>query len=418
MAESTTTLELLQRNARLNPFEILEIKRRFSFGIEADWFDVSNFLVFTTAAKVSQRLDFESFGYGQFKTGSASFTLDNSQGAFNNELDLYSLFSGTLARHYTRVRFRAGYKDEDGDNLNEVVFQGLINGKTIKPNFDAGQITIEVLAFEQILSERTISVGTITNTLASSVIADIFNADSTITDFINFSTGNINPGTDITFDDATKFENKKVAVVLNDIAKKTNSTWLVDSSQNIIFRDKDVNAGSPFEFVGGNQQKRETNISKIESVDDGFTKIINQVKYDSGGTVTITSASGLNLERFGTNELPLSGEDLTTGATITAVSNDIINDNSEPKKRVILSTVYMPNVIDFLDPCSIDYKPAIILQGQKGLIFNDQKSTFNEDFFFGIFENRNIFLPAIAYKYFGFDHNTKEGKTRHYLIEN
>lgn len=157
MAQSTTTQEVIANNSRLKVYETLEIKRRYSSGFEADWLDISSYILFANATNVSQLLDFESFGYGQFKTGTASFTLDNSQGTFNNELDLYSLFSATISRHYTKVRYKAGYRNEDGVKIDEVVFQGLINGKTIDNNFETGEITFNVLAYEQILSESTVS---------------------------------------------------------------------------------------------------------------------------------------------------------------------------------------------------------------------------------------------------------------------
>lgn len=417
MAFSTTTKEVIQNNARLKVFETLEIKRRFVGGYEADWFDISSYLLFTNATSVQQKLDFESFGFGQFKTGTAKFTLDNTQGAFNNVDDLRSLFLSAISRHYTKVRYHAGYKDEDGTNIDEIVFEGLINAKTINQVFETGSIKFGVLAYEQILSERTIAVGSISSTLASDVIEEILTDDTTITDFINVNGSNINPDNDLTFDDASKFEGKKVASVLNDIAKKTNSAWHVDSSQNIIFRNRDANAVTAFAFIGGNRQRRDVNIVQVKSFSDGYTRLINQVKYTSGSTETITSDSDANLAKFGTNTLELEGEDITTGATITTLSNAIITDESDPKIHIVLTTVYMPNVISFFDPCTIDYRPKTTTRGLRPLIWNDGQSRWNAGYFWGIFVNRNIIKPNITFLYYGFKHNVKNGITEHFLKE-
>ena len=418
MAISMTTQDVIANNSRLLVFEKLEIKRRYSTGFEASWVDISKYLLFTNASKIAQRLDFDAYGYGQFKTGTAKFTVDNSHGTFNNEFDLYSLFSGTLSRHYTKVRYHAGYKDEDGNNVDEVVFEGLINGKAIKQEFETGTMVIDILAYEQILTERTIAGSAIINSVASLVIGDIFNGDISITDFINFSSGNIIPGNDLTFDDATKFEKKKVSSVLNDIAKKTNSVWYVDATQNIIFKSRDANANTPFAFIGGARQSSSVNILSIDFFDDGFRKIINEVKYTSGSSITLTASTTPNtLAKHGTNQLALTGEDITTQATIDALSTAIIAANEDPKKRVILTTVYMPNVIAFLDKCTVDYRPTTTFFGEKPFLFNADEVTFNDGFFFGAFSNQNIIKDTARFKYFGFMHDVKSGTTRHYLIE-
>ncbi len=419
MAHSSTTKEVIQNNSSLDFYEKLEFKFRKSTGYESDFVDVTEYLLQKGSISVSQRLDFDSYGYGQFKTGSAKFTLDNTNGKFNNENDVYSLFSGSFARHYTKVKYSAGYKDEDGNRIDEVTFQGLINGKKISQDFEEGTIKFEVLGYEQVLTERIIQTGTITSSLASDVIGDIFDGDSYLTDFIGYSAGNINPGNDITFDAATEFEEKKVANILNDIAKKTSSVWYIDSSLNIIFKSRTMGVADPFKFIGGPSGTRETNILDISSIDDGFTKIINTVRYSSNGEETVTQSSVQGrIDKFGVNELSLDGDDITTSSTITTISNNIINDNETPKTRVILTTVYMPNVIGFLDKCTISYTPKIKPQNEKLLVFNDGNSQFNSDYYFGRYETRLILKDNIFYKYMGFSHNTKKGITKHYLVEN
>jgi hypothetical protein len=411
---------------------------------------------------------------------------------------MYSLFSGAISRHYTKVRYHAGYKDEDGDNIDEIIFQGLINGKTISDDFETGKITIIVLAYEQILTERTIACESLRNNLtgelevtkdsfsiigmgtlftselsagdtiyiinsegeasryfvdaiqdnthltlkekyvgdsagsnedglsyfnskktASVIIGNIFDNDSSITDFITYSSGNINPGTNITFDDATKYETKKVSEVLNDIAKKTSSVWYIDSDLKVIFRSRTINANTPFEFIGGNRQSRDVNILNIDFYDDGFTKIINQVNYSTLDQTYLTnSLVADNLERFGTNKLDLEGEMLTTESVILSLNANIIAANEFPKKRVIVSTVYLPNVNEFLDKVTVSYKSKVKDFNRNLLIFNDRITDFNDNYFDGKYENRNIILDSINFKYYGAEHDVKNGVSKHHLIEN
>lgn len=413
----TTTLEILQKKARLKVYESLEIKRRYSDGYEADWLDITSYLRSDNAPTVSQKLDFESFGYGQFKTGSASFAVDNLQGAFNDEADFYSLFVNSMGRHYTKVQYKAGYKDENDVNIDEVTFQGLINEKTITLDINSGTFTFTAMAYESIMSERTIPTSVMNTNLTAKQVIAIIMADTTITSYINYVAGNINPGNDITFDNPIIFEGANVADALSNICQKTSSVWYIDSNQNLIVRSREVNAITPFAFVGGAQSGRECNIlmDGISSYDPGYTRIINQVEYTSGQIKYITSAVAANLERYGTNQLQLSGEDLTTPQTIQDISLDIINENSVPKPPIVVRTYYMPNVIGFMDPTTIDYRPKIEDKyGLPTLTFN--LNSFNDGNYFARYQNRNIITTDYSYVYYGFEHNVAAGYTDHFLI--
>lgn len=78
----------------------------------------------------------------------------------------------------------------------------------------------------------------------------------------------------------------------------------------------------------------------------------------------------------------------------------------------------MPNVIDFLDECTVSFLPGIKAQTQNLFVFNDGVTLWNSDYYFGIYKNRNILRGNVSYKYMGFDHNVKKGTTKHYMIEN
>ena len=414
----TTTLQMLQKSARLKVYEDLEIKRRYNGTYEAAWFSISAYLNATNATKISQKLDFESFGYGQFKTGSGTFNVDNSQGKFNDEIDLYSLWNNADSRHYTKIRYKAGYRDENSAKIDETVFEGLLNEKTIIPNYNTGDLTFVALAYESITNERTVAESVMTASMTAKEVIEEIMQDTTITDFITYSAGNINPGTNITFDNAIQFEKRKVADVLTDIAKKTNSVWYIDGSQNLIFRSRTVNVVTAFAFTGGSRQNRNCNIldDGIVQYDPGYSRIINQVKYTSGAVTYVRSAAADNLARYGTNELPLSGEDITSSATISALSDDIIGDNFLPLVTVVVRTYYMPNVIEFLDPATIDFRPKLASRLNISLLIFNSRTYFNNGYFFQKYINRLILTTDYSYKYYGFEHDVVAGYTDHFLV--
>jgi len=414
----TTTPQMLQKSSRLKVYETLEIKRRYDSGYETAWYDGSKYLTMTSGTKVSKILDFESNGYGQFKSGNASFEVDNSTGAFNDENDIYSLFVSTISRHYTKVRYKAGYRDENDDKIDETTFEGLINKKTMTSDYNTGMMKFTALAYDMIMSERTIAESAMDVSMTAKEVIERIMDDTTITDLITYSAGNINPGTNITFDNARVFEKRKVFEVLNDICKKTNSVWYIDESQQLIVRDRTINVATTFEFIGGSNQNRNCNIimDGIVQFDQGYNRIINEVKYTSGSTIYTKQSSAANLSRYGTTQLPLQGEDLTNSTTIESISTAIINDNDTPKWAVIVRTYYMPNVISLFDPCTIQYKPKLkTLTAGQNLMYN-AGMCYNDGNYYGQYQNRLILTTAYTYKYYGYFHDVAAGYTDHYLV--
>lgn len=414
----TTTLEMLQKSNRLKVYETLEIKRQYTAGYESSWLDITSYLLMTNATQVSQKLDFESNGYGQFKTGNATFTLDNSLGAFNDENDIYSLFISTISRHMTKVRYKAGYRDETDTKIDEVTFQGLVNEKLITTDYNTGTMTMTALAYEMVMSERTIEESAMDVSMTVKEVVARIMTDTTITAYLTYAAGNINPGRNITFDNARVFEKRKVSDVLTDICKKTNSVWYIDANQALIMRDRTVNAGTAFAFVGGSNPNRNCNIlaDGIIQFDPGYTRIINEVKYTSGSTVYTKQASAANLLRYGTTQLPLTGEDITTPATIDTLSGDILTDNQTPKWALIVRTYYMPNVIAFFGPCTIDYKPKLKTRMNAPALIYNNSMNYNDGNYYGQYQNRLILTTEWSYKYYGYLHNVAAGYTDHYLV--
>jgi len=417
----TTTQQMIETYNRLKVYEKLEIKRRISGNYESSWVDVSTYLMLENAPVITQRLDFESYGYGEFKTGSASFMVDNTQGAWNPPGDNYSLFQAAQTRQYTRIKYSAGYKDENGDNIDEVAFEGLLNQKTLEYDYSNGTVTFSALPYQQIFSERTMEKDTLTASMTISDIVAVIMSDNTVLDYITYSAGDINPDTDITFDDATQFETKKYAEILDAVCKISNSVWYVDSSFTLIIKARAATATTTFPFVGGYTQDRAANIIDIEFFDDGWGKAITEIIYDDGENNYQRRANPAIIEAYGLNTINLEGKELTTESIINTQLDAIIDEWQTNRKRLIITTVYMPNVIGFFDRCTVDYRQKKKqLLNKNSLIFNNvdnNKTYWNDGYYYAAYKNRLFLLPDTYYLYYGFEHDIKEGITRHYLIQ-
>ena len=412
----TTTTELLAKRSYLKFYESLEIKRRFGNSYEAEWLDVTKYLM-DASTEIETRLDFESYGYGEVKSGTAKFLLNNKNGKFNPAGTLYSLFESATSRHFTRLRYKAGYYDESGDKIDETVFEGLLNEKSIDDNFNEGYLSITAQNYSQILSQQSSINGSLLASMtAKNVIIQIM-ANAEVNKFVTCPIENVNPDKNITFNDAVKFENKKVSEILTDICQKTNSIWYVNQAHELVITGRMPNANTPHRFIGGSQQRRNTNILTITSYDSGFTKIINDVVYKSGDNTFSIRPDIESTITNGVQTLNLEGDDLTDELVITNIANAIISEWKRPRIRVVLSTPYSPNIYNLFDLCTIDFKPSTKdFLSKPTLIFN-QGMNFNDGNYFGVYKDQFIVKPSKYFVYYGFSHNPAEGTTQHYLIE-
>ncbi len=410
----TTTQELITRKSRLKIYEKIEMKRRYPSGYESSWTDLTSYLLDASDVKVSSKLDFDSFGYGEFKTSNITFSMDNTQGYFENENALYSFFSNTLTRHYTKVRYSAGYYDENDDRIDEVVFTGLVNEKEINKNFMKGTVQFSALSLNQILYETFTQSGSLGSSYYFTDIVQVIAGQ--MSTFINYNAGYINPDSDIYIDIPSFYENRPISEVLTYLCQRANSAWYIDSNDYLVVRDRALNSNTAFEFIGGAGQKYSTNILNIEFYDEGFTKMINTVIYKTNSTYQYTSANDI-LARYGTMALDFDSEDITNATTIQSISEAIIAEWEMPRRRIILTTVYMPNILNYFDRCTIEYKPTLKVFNNKPTLHWNAGENFNDGKYWGVFSNQILIKNDRYYSYYGYEHDISKGITRHYLVE-
>jgi len=446
------TQQLLQNNPDLKFYENIEIKRKVTATTwENSWLDVTKYLLATSATKITKRLDYEASEFGNFINSNAVFQINNISGDWNDSNDNYSLFAGYYSRNYTRIRYKAGYYGKNNVKINELVFEGLINERTMKINYNDGQLQFTALSYSQILKENIIGSGDLSGATTIKDIIAVIMSYSNINNIINYDATKINPETNISFDNISYYELRDTQDVISELCKKSNSIWYIDVNNYLVIRDRTIILGSyidykpnkpilfvndggqsfvnanyytatftdyAFEFKGGVKQSIFNNIIEIKSSDDGFQNIINSVQYTNDANVYLNEDNDQdNLNLYGTNLLLLEGNDLTNSITINSISNSIINKKKIPKKRMIITTVYMPNVIDYYDSVTVEYNvEAFIDSGQKLLVFNGG-TYFNNDYYFGYYKNRMLLKTDIYYGYLGYMHDIKNMKTYHYLVQ-
>lgn len=414
----TTTQQILQRYSSLTKYEILEIKRRSAlYTYETNWYDVSKYLLGKNNIKTNKGFDFEISELGISQHSSIKLAINNKDGDWFGIDDPYTIFYGYYSRNNTKVRYKCGYLDENGDQIDETIFEGFLNEQTINMDYNSGEMNFEVLSYSSLFNTLLINAGDLSGqTTIKEIIAVIMNY-SEITPYITYSAGNINPAFNISFDNVTIFENRTIMDVLNDMMKKSNSVWYLDSSNNFIVRNKVMSASSSvFDFLKSFKQSRDVNVVDIEFFDEGYNNIINVVKYTNSNSIIINKAATDNLQKYGENILELSGDDLTNLTTINSLSNALIEFSNEPKKRAIINTIYMPNIINFYDKITLEAESEIIISSDKNLLIFNTDTYFNSDYYFGYYQNR-LNLTKTNFKYVKQNHDLSNFITKHYLIE-
>ena len=413
MAETTKTL--LQKYDSLKFWETLEIKRRSADSTyDAAWLDITSYLM-DSSPTITRKLDFDGFGFGEFFSGSAQFMLDNASGAFNDEDTLYSLFYGYYARDFTQVRYKAGYYDTDGTTkIDETVFTGLLIVDEFVSNLTDGQISVTAIDMAGYLQYVQVPAAKFSAAQTYTQIVETLFGLGNIATFITHSGGNINPAFNLTFDAPAAFNGKTVFEILVDITRKANSVFYLDSSNNIIVEDRAVNAGTNFEFIGGYYGNKDTNIVEIVKAKDRYN-MINSVGYVNTTLNELVSDAEASLTKWGLHKFEFSGDDITNSTTANSVCQIVKEAGKTPKARYMVTTVYQPNVINFLGPCTISYNNQV-KPSSNPLIWN-AATYFNNGYFWNTVPLNVQISNNINFKYFGFEHRVRDGLTVNFLVE-
>lgn len=403
----------------LERYQTLEIKRRYDSGYEANWQDISSYLLSKGNPKITYKLDIDEFGWGEFKTGNATFKVNNKGGAFFPDgYGGVSLFNSTLSRHYTKIRFTCGYKDDTGTRITEQVFDGLLNEKSINMNFSDATMQFYAVSNQSIFGERTTYSNSLSGSKTATQIVSWIMNRADITTNVTFDSSKLSFGIDCTFDDSSVFNGKQYDTVLTDLAKRTNSAWYVEMSTNkLCFRTRTATTSPVFAFVGGNIGSKGVNIVKngIAKYDEGYDKIINRIVYDTKDDILgkYTFEDTTSQAKYGTNQLDMDGEGMTTYSQVNSLCTGIINAFKNPKRRITVKSIYLPNVLNLFDVVSVEYYGDRIAQDV--MLWN--YSTWNSGLYYYTL-NSGYYIPATSqWIVMGWEHDTEGQVSTWYLLE-
>ncbi|MGR3219267.1 MAG: hypothetical protein ACUZ8H_05535 [Candidatus Anammoxibacter sp.] len=274
-------------------------------------------------SNVRQEIDNGDYDIGIFTFGNLTMNAINFKKKFSNEHEALSIFPFTRDKAKVLIQ----YRDKDANEITR--FKGLINEDATRMDIKRDIVRFKVLSQDSIFRQVNVPSGAIVaGDLFSTVIKKILNVPA-ITDVLTFSAANINVNLDIAIDDGEVFSDTVVKNSLDQLLLASNSILLIDSSDNIIVKERSENVPLYALFGNGDPHGRE-NILSIKNFNNGLHRVFNSVKV---GDVEVTTDTAWVSEN-GFRQKELSFDFITTESKEKQIADRVSNHFRVPKMEL------------------------------------------------------------------------------------
>lgn len=313
-----------------------------SYGSEID---VSDRIELTGVGSISRSIDSTDYDIGVYVFGDLKLKGVNSNGYFNED-DSRSIFP--YLRDLTKVRVE--FKDDASSTT--IVFRGLINDEATRLEVEKDEIEFRVLSNDSVIRDNKVPAGRVTSgSLISTAIFSIL-SQPRISNILSVSSLNINPDLDITIDDGSQFDNMPVSEAIDQLLLVSNSTYYINSSDEIIVKSRDENSSkSPITLYGKNDINGRENIISIRKYNTGKHRVFTSVIINDQEVLN----SGLSQE-YGVKQKSMTIDWLTSPEKEIQAATRLLEEFSFPKieLEVKIKTSLAKN-LEIFDRVSINY---------------------------------------------------------------
>ena len=316
-----------------------------TYGTEVE---VSANIVSTSNMKKS--IDAADYDIGVFYYGDVKLKVDNYSGKFSDKYDSRSLFA--YGRDLAKVRIT--YNDKNGENT---VFNGLLDDKATKINFEKEEISLVAPSVDSVL--RTVRVGadTVGNGMtAQEAFKRLLNV-SDITSVLTYDAGLINPSSNIAIDDGSKFDNISTRDAVARLLVASNSVFVITQDNKMKVAARDFNDTISAAFYGPFSKREDQNILSLKKYNDGKHRQFTVVKVGDQ-----TSIEQNYVTDYGYRQKTISNLDfITNDVTELTIAEALSDEFKFPKIEceVELKTSFA-KTINLLDPVKIDYPLRLV----------------------------------------------------------
>jgi len=358
----------------------------------ADEIEVSAKIIDSGVSSMRKSIDAGDYDIGIFYYGDVTLKAINKDGYLSQIHDHRSIF--TYSRDLTKVRIE--YNDKNGA---VDVFKGLINEEGTRENFENEELTFRVLSFDSVIRTARIPAGTINDGTDSQTALEQILDKSDITTVLTFDASKIIPANNITIDDGSKFDNISTRDGLAKLLIATNSVFIIDSTDTMEIKSRDVTSGASLELFGPYSQRGRQNILKINKFNDGKQRLFTVVKVGQQASIETDYVADYGYRQKTVGVIDF----LTNEATQLTIAQKLSNEFKFPKieLEVEVETSLVRNS-KLLDQVLIDYplrlKPYIKFYPVVGDATIDDAVTPLPHAFGSSFIERNVAFKIIEIK--------------------
>lgn len=329
---------------------------------EDDWTEVTDDVVLSSLGSIKQELDNTEYDVGVFRSSSFSLTLRNNHGKYSDADVLQSIFRYKRSDSQVRVTWEldnegayTGWTELSEAYLsNQVdVFQGLLSDEASSFSVDSLNVSFKVLGMDALFSRVAVPFADISNgdTFEEILLACL--DQSTITNLLVVSSGNIECEVNSVTDDVSSLEGKTVLEALKEILQLSNSVLYIEN-QTVYVAPREETSTTEFEFYGQASQNGVENIQAIDNVRTGSQRIINYLTWRDTGIIETDATS---TAFWGIRKKELDSEIITNTTKRRTILQSIRDEFKDRKKEFKLKTPLNYDTLDLflLDKVGVDY---------------------------------------------------------------
>jgi hypothetical protein len=344
-----TVKELISRGG-IHIFRRISMKRLQLDGTyESDWYDITWYVnTFPTIEK--------GFGdeilLGEYEIEGFDIELDNSQRKFNRENEPQSLFHNFASRRMVKFKIELGLLDDDGDEVEGLVFFGILYGDPTTS--DNGIISIPVSGLLKVFQLFPASGIAVTATDTETMIQRIYDKQvNSVSVFSKFFEGSsINPGSASVSSISTPLieDNQTCWDKITQYSIYDDFFAYIDSAGKFVWDDRSESASEQWKFNGAGAIDKNDygiNIISVESEQDGtrnfFPRITIEYEDDTFATSETSWTPGdlSTVDIYGERTYSQTYKELdSTEASTMALK--LKNTYNNIKKEWVITTVFIP----------------------------------------------------------------------------
>lgn len=182
-----------------------------------------------------------------------------------------------------------------------------------------------------------------------------------LTSVMTYDAAQVNPGLDVQLDIPTKYENKTVKELLQDLLLISNSVLVIEDDVMVV-KPRTESADLRATFYGPGSTLGSENVIMIENIKEGTNRLFN---YFTWKDTTLLAENAGTVSTYGVRKREISIESVTVDTTQLSILNELLGEFGEPKDEMTLIAPlsYATLAIGLLGKVNMDV-PEVVLNGR------------------------------------------------------